>query len=126
MLKEQIVTSLKMTIGVVIAILLAKALNLEFYSSVTTVVIVTMLSTKKQSIKLSIKLLLASIFSLGLAYVLFSLFGFSLNVFAIYILIFTFSMFRFDNKSSIIKNVLLVIQIYSLKDVSFSILLNQF
>ena len=126
MLKEQIVTSLKMSIGVVIAILLAKVLNLEFYSSVTTVVIVTMLSTKKQSIRLSINLLFAAILSLGLAYLLFTLFGFSLGVFAVYILIFTFLMYRFDNKSSIIKNVLLVMQIYSLRDVSLSILLNQF
>ena len=126
MLKEQIVTSLKMSIGVVIAILLAKVLNLEFYSSVTTVVIVTMLSTKKQSIRLSINLLFAAILSLGLAYLLFTLFGFSLVVFAVYILIFTFLMYRFDNKSSIIKNVLLVMQIYSLRDVSLSILLNQF
>lgn len=126
MLKEQIMISLKMTIGIVVATLLAKALNIEFYSSVATIVIVSMLSTKKQSIKLSVILLLAAICSLSLASLLFSLFGFSLGVFAFYILIFTFLMYRFDTKSAIITNVVLVMQIYSLQTISVSIFINQF
>lgn len=125
-IKEQIIISLKMVIGVVVATLIAKALNLEFYSSVATIVIVSMLSTKKQSIKLAGILLIAAIFSLALASFLFTIFGFSLSVFAVYILIFTFLMHRFDTKSAIITNVVLVMQIYSLETISVTILLNQF
>ena len=126
MLKEQIIISLKMAIGILVATLVAKAFNIEFYSSVATIVIVSMLSTKKQSIKLAGIFLIAAIVSLGLASFLFTIFGFSLSVFAVYILIFTFLMYRFDTKSAIITNVVLVMQIYSLETVSVSILLNQF
>ncbi len=126
MLKEQIVISLKITIGVVIAVLLAQALKMEFYPSVATIVIVSMLSAKKQSIRLALTRLLAAIVSLGLSAALFSVFGFSLAVFALYILIFTFLMHRFDTKVAIVLNVVLVMHIYALKEVSFSILLNEF
>ena len=100
MVKEQIIISLKMAIGIVVATLIAKALNIEFYSSIATIVIVSMLSTKKQSIKLAGIFFIAAIVSLGLASFLFSIFGFSLSVFAVYILIFTFLMYRFDTKSA--------------------------
>ena len=125
MLKEIFIKSLKIAAAIVVAILLAKVLNLEFYSSVATIVIVSMLSTKKQSIKLAGTLFLAAILSLGLACFLFTVFGFSLVAFAIYIFIFTFLMYRFDTKSAIITNVVLVMQIYSLEAITFSILLNQ-
>lgn len=126
MLKEQIMESSKITIGVVVAILIAKALNMEFYSSVATIVIVSMLSAKKQSIKLAGTRILAGIVSLALSTLLFTIFGFSLAVFALYILIFTFLMYKFDTKIAIVLNVVLVMQIYSLKEISFSILTNQF
>lgn len=125
MVKEQIIISLKMAIGVVVATLLTKALNMEFSSSAATIVIISMLSTKKQSIKLAGTLILAAILSLGLASFLFTIFGYSLGVFAVYILIFAFLMYRFDTKSAIITNVVLVMQIYSLEAISLSILLNQ-
>lgn len=126
LVKEQIIKSLKITIGVVIAILLAQALKMEFYSSVATIVIVSMLSAKKQSIKLAATRLLAAIVSLALSSVLFIFFGFSLPVFALYILIFTFLMYKFDTKIAIVLNVVLVMHIYSLEEVTFPILLNEF
>lgn len=126
MLKEHIVKSLKITIGVAIAILLAKALKMDFYSSAATIVIVSMLSAKRQSIKLASTRLLAALFSLGLSSVLFTVFGFSLAVFILYILIFTFLMHKFDTKVAIVLNVVLVLHIYSLKELSFPILLNEF
>lgn len=125
MTKEQIIKSLKIAVGIIVAILLAKVLNLEFHTTAATVFIVVMLSTKKQSLKLSGTLLLAAIFSLGFASLLFTVFGFSLFVFAIYILIFTFLMYKLDTKSAIIINIVLVMQIYSLETISLPILLNQ-
>lgn len=126
MLKEHIVKSLKITIGVVVAMLLAQALKMDFYASVATIVIVSMLSAKKQSIKLAFTRLLAALFSLALSTALFAVFGFSLAVFAVYILIFTFLMHKFDTKVAIVLNVVLVMHIYSLQELSILILLNEF
>lgn len=53
MLKEHIINSVKITAGVIVAVLLTKALKMEFYNSVATIVIVSMLSAKRQSIKLA-------------------------------------------------------------------------
>lgn len=126
LVKEQIIKSLKITAGVVIAIVLAEALKMEFYFSVATIVIVSMLSAKKQSVKLAATRLLAAIVSLTLSSVLFTAFGFSLPVFAVYILIFTFLMYTFDTQIAIVLNVVLVMHIYSLEEISFPILLNEF
>ena len=38
-LKEQVIISLKMAVGVIVATLLAKSLGLDFYNTVTTIVI---------------------------------------------------------------------------------------
>ncbi len=126
MFKEQILKSLKITIGVVVAMVITGLLKMEFANSVATIVIVSMLSTKKQSIKLAGTRLLAAIISLALSSILFTVFGFSLPVFALYILIFTFLMYKFDTKIAIVLNVVLVMHIYSLEQVSASILLNEF
>lgn len=126
MLKEHFVNSLKITIGVVIGTLLAKAFHMEFYTSVATIIIVSMLSAKKQSIKLALTRLLAALFSLALSTLLFTALGFTFPVFAIYILIFTFLMYKFDSKVAIVLNVVSVMHIYSLQEVSFAILVNEF
>lgn len=126
MIKEEVIVSLKMAIGVIVATLIAKALNLEFHNTVTTIVIVSILSSKQQSIKLSATLIVAGIYSLGLAALLFTIFDFSLGVFALYIFTFVLSMHRFDTKSAIITNVVLVMQIYFVESITVSILINQF
>lgn len=126
MLKEHILNSFKITTGVVIAVLVAQALKMDFYISVATIVIVSMLPAKKQSIKLAATRLLAALVSLALSSVLFLVFGYSFAVFAVYILIFTLLMHIFDTKVAIVLNVVLVLHIYSLRELSFSILLNEF
>ncbi|MDX9899296.1 MAG: aromatic acid exporter family protein, partial [Spirochaetia bacterium] len=126
MLREQIIKSVKITSGVIVAVLLTKSLKIQFYNSVATIVIVSMLSAKRQSIKLAGTRLLTAIVSLSLSSLLFALFGFSLAVFALYILIFTFFMYIFNSKTAIVLNVVLVMHIYSLKEISAAILLNEF
>lgn len=126
MSKEQFVKSLKITLGVVVAIIIAQALNMEFYMSVGTIVIVSMLSSKRQSISLAATRLLAALFSLALSSLMFTVLGFSLPVFALYILTFTYLMYMFDSKIAIVLNVVLVMHIYSLEEISFPILLNEF
>lgn len=126
MLKENIIKSIKIALGVLVAILIARALNMKFDMTLTTIVIVSMLSEKKQSIKLAGTRLLAAIISLALSSFLFTVFGFSLTVYIIYILLFTFLMYRFDTKIALVLNVVLVMQIYSLGYISLPLLLNQF
>lgn len=126
MTREHILESSKITIGVVIGVLIAKVLNMQFYTSVATIVIVSMLSAKKQSIKLASARLFAAIIALALSSVLFTVLGFSFPVFILFILIFTYLMFKLDTKVAIVLNVVLVMHVYSLKEISYAILLNEF
>lgn len=126
MTKEFAIQSIKITIGVVIAVTLAKLLNMQFYTSVSTIVIVSMLSAKKQSIGLAGTRILAAIVSLLLATILFSILGFSFPVFMLYILIFTFLMYKFDMKVAIVLNVVLIMHIQSLGQITIPILFNEF
>ncbi len=126
MLNEHIMQSVKITLGVFVAVMLAKMLGMEFYTSVGTIVIVSMLSAKKQSIRQASTYLLASLVSLTLASVLFTLLGYSFAIFMLYILIFTFLMHKMNMKVAIVLNVVLVMHIFSLKEISFSILANEF
>ncbi len=98
MLNEHIMQSVKITLGVFVAVMLAKMLGMEFYTSVGTIVIVSMLSAKKQSIRQASTYLLASLVSLTLASVLFTLLGYSFAIFMLYILIFTFLMHKMNMK----------------------------
>ncbi|MBM7561148.1 aromatic acid exporter family protein [Fusibacter tunisiensis] len=123
--KEIMVKSLKISIGVAVGVIIASALELEFYSSVATIIIVSMLSSKRQSLKLAGKRLMAAVVALLLSSLMFSIFGFSLPVFTVFIFAFTFLMYRFDSKTAIVLNVVLVMHIYALEEISFSILLNE-
>jgi len=126
MLNEHIMQSVKITLGVFVAVMLAKMLGMEFYTSVGTIVIVSMLSAKKQSIRQASIYLLASLVSLTLASALFSFLGYSFAIFMLYILIFTFLMHKLNMKVAIVLNVVLVMHIFSLKEISLSILANEF
>ena len=126
MMKEHVIKSAKITLGVIVAILIAKGLKMEFYTSVGTIVLVSMLDVKKQSLKIAGIRLLAAIVSLGLSSLLFSLFGFSIAVFGIYLFIFTIMMSKFDTMIATVLNVVLVLHVYSLKQISAGILLNEF
>ncbi|HHX30820.1 MAG TPA: hypothetical protein GX720_06305 [Clostridiaceae bacterium] len=125
MTKENIINGIKLTVGVLAALFLANLLKLEFQISAATVYVVAMLSTKKQSLKLSGTLLLAALFSLGLASILFFLLGFIWPALALYVLLFTYSMYRFDTRSAIITNMVLVLQLYTIETVAWAALFNQ-
>jgi uncharacterized membrane protein YgaE (UPF0421/DUF939 family) len=124
--KENILTSIKITIAVIIGVLIAQILNMDFHLSVATIVIVSMLSAKKQSLKLASQRLFSAIIALTLSSFLFLSLGFSFPVLMLFVFIFTFLMFKLDTKVAIVLNVVLVIHIYTLKEISLLILLNEF
>lgn len=124
--KEIIIKSVKIALGVALGVSIAEWLNMDFSITVATIVIVSMLSDKKHSIKQSGVRLLSAILSLALSSLLFTFFGFTLAVFVAYIFLFTFIMYKFDSVIAIVLNVVLVMHILSMGEISFAILLNEF
>lgn len=124
--KEQIIKSVKIALAVAIGLLLAQWLKMDYSITVATIVIVSMLTDKKQSLKQSIVRLLTAILSLSLSSVLFLALGFTLPVFVLYVFIFTLLMYKLDTVIAIVLNVVLVVHILSEGQVTLSILLNEF
>lgn len=89
-LKNIIINSIKISIAVVMAIGIANLLQLEFAISAGIVAILTILPTKRETVKTAVARFLAFIIAIGIAYVCFTAFGFNQWAFMIYILPYTF------------------------------------
>lgn len=79
---------LKTAIGATLAIILAQALGVKYAASAGIITILSIQSTKRQSVEVAIKRFVATLIALALASVLFIFLGYTPIVFGMYLLIF--------------------------------------
>ncbi len=89
-LKKSIMNSLKISIAVAMAIGIANYLELQFAISAGVVAILTILPTKRETMKTALDRLIAFVIALGLAYISFRVIGFNHWAFMVYILPYAF------------------------------------
>jgi len=89
-LKNSIINSIKISIAVAMAIGIANFLHLEFAISAGIVAILTILPTKRETVKTALARLVAFIIALGIAYGCFQVFGVNQWAFMVYILPYAF------------------------------------
>lgn len=80
--------TIKTAIGVVIAVTIAKWLGLKYGISAGIIVILSIQSTKRQSVKIAVKRIEACVLALFISWVIFNLFGFYDSVFGLFLLLF--------------------------------------
>lgn len=90
MLKNSIINSIKISIAVAMAISIANVLKLEFAISAGIVAILTILPTKRETVKTAVNRLLAFVIALGIAYVCFAVCGVNQWAFMVYIFPYAF------------------------------------
>lgn len=97
--KKVIINTIKFASASIISILIALALDINFEVSAGIVTILTIQPTKKETLKTAFGRLLAFAFSLLVSYVLFSIFGYTMPAFLIYLAIYIFmcQMFNWQN-----------------------------
>lgn len=86
--RTEIITGLKITAAAVIACIIAELIGLEFGVSAGIVAILSVLPTKKETVRTAVDRLLAFAVALVIAAICYSLLGYVLAAFLVYLLIF--------------------------------------
>ena len=86
--KEEIITALKITVAAAVACYIADLIGLQFGVSAGIVAILSVLPTKKETVRTAIDRLLAFLAALMIAFCCYGMLGFNLTAFCLYLLVF--------------------------------------
>jgi len=117
--------TLKTVIGAVIAMYLAITLGLKYATAAGIITILSLQSTRKQSLRISSKMIGAFLLALLLAVGLFKLFGYTPLVFGIFLLLFIPIAVRLNVQEGIVVSAVLITQLLIEKNTEMSFILNQ-
>lgn len=119
------IRTLKTGIGAALAMIIASLLGLSYSLSAGIITILSIQSTKRKSIEIAIKRVIATIIALAIAALLFTLFGYNPIVFGIYILIFIPITVKYELADGIVMASVLVTHLMSEQSSGWQILLNE-
>jgi uncharacterized membrane protein YgaE (UPF0421/DUF939 family) len=117
--------TLKTAVGAAIAMLIASALGLKYATAAGVIVILSVQSTKRQSIRVAIQRLGACILALFLSSVLFNILGYSAFVFGLFLLIFIPSAARFRFNEGIVVSSVLVTHLLVERSTAVPLIINE-
>lgn len=120
-MKPWIFQALKMVIGALLATLISDFLNLEYSVTAGIIVILSIQPTKQQSIKVGIKRIIASIIGLCITAGLMVLFGYTLTIFILSLLLFIPLAFIFKIEEGIVVSAVLMSHILAQSDWKYGI-----
>ncbi len=118
-------TAVKMTLVGVIASLIAKFIGLEFWLTAGILAILSIHLTKRDSVVISSRRLIDSVFGLLLATLMFISFGYNYWVFFIFIFIFTYISWMLKISEGIVPGLVLVTHLLIENTFSLSLLANE-
>ncbi len=117
--------TLKMVAGAIAAILIAQFIGLEYALSAGIITMLSVLDTKRQTIKAAFTRVIATIIGLIVAGIMFYLLGISVYVYGLILLIFIPIAKKLGLNNAIIVNAVLISHILSYNDLAFYHLLNE-
>lgn len=118
--------TLKTGIGATIAMIIAASLGLKYGTAAGVIVILSVQSTRRQSIRIAIQRMGACLLALFLSTVLFNLFGYSALVFGLFLLIFIPFAARFRLNEGIVVSSVLVTHLLVEKSTAIYLIINEF
>ena len=119
------VRTLKTGLGATIAMMLAQLIELKYTASAGIITILSIQSTKRESVQIAIRRLLATVVALGVGGILFSLLGFKPIVFGVYLIVFIPIAARFKMTEGIVPASVLVTHLLGEQTVTISLLGNE-
>jgi uncharacterized membrane protein YgaE (UPF0421/DUF939 family) len=117
--------TLKTALGAGVAMLLAGALGLKYGTAAGVIVILSVQSTKRQSVRLAVQRIGACILALSLATLLFNLLGYSAVVFALFLLGFIPLAAKFRFNEGIVVSSVLVTHLMVERSTGSSLIINE-
>ncbi len=118
--------TIKIALATVISILIAQFFQLEYTVSAGIIAILSVLDTKKSSVKTAIQRVISTLLALTIATILFQLIGFNTYVFGIYLLFYVPLAYRFNVQSGIAPCSVLVTHLLLEKSTSLTWVFNEF
>lgn len=116
---------LKVGIGSAVSILLAESIGLLYSPSAGIITLLTIQNTKKETIALAIKRMVAFFLATGIIYLLFQMIGYTAIAFGGFVIIFVALCFLFDLKEAISMNAVLMTHFLIEKRMDIPLLLNE-
>jgi uncharacterized membrane protein YgaE (UPF0421/DUF939 family) len=117
--------TIKTAIGAAIAMVIAEALGLKYGTAAGVIVILSVQSTRRQSLMIALQRMGACILALFLSTILFNLFGYSPFVFAVFLLAFIPTAARFKLNEGIVVSSVLVTHLMVEQTTSTSLIVNE-
>jgi uncharacterized membrane protein YgaE (UPF0421/DUF939 family) len=124
-LKNKIIKIIKIALGSTIAILIAYLLNLQYAVAAGVIVLLSIQDTKKATLQMAIKRVLAFIVTCAIAYIVFLLFSFTPIAYGIYLLIFSFFCIFFKMQDALAMNAVLATHFLLEQTMGWTIILNE-
>lgn len=124
-MKNLIYKAGKIAIGVILSILIADLIGLNFSSTAGIVCMTGSLDTRMQTYIVSLKRLLTAIIATILSAILFSLFGHELIILGLFLFIFIPIVTALNISEGLVVSTVLVSRIYNLKMLNFNIVSNE-
>ncbi|PKK98543.1 MAG: hypothetical protein CVV57_06320 [Tenericutes bacterium HGW-Tenericutes-2] len=118
-------TAIKMSLVGVLASLLARSLSLDYWLTAGVVAILSIHLTKKDSIVVSIKRVVDSIFGIMLATLMFIAFGYNFFVFSVFVFIFAYASWVLKVNEGIVLALVLVTHLLMHGEFSFNLIGNE-
>ncbi len=123
--KNIIINSIKIVLAAVISIILAEIAELDFSIAAGIVAILTIQPTKKETVNTALGRLYAFVVALVIAYVSFTLIGYNIPAFFVYLVIFIFVCQIFKWYSAMAMNSVLISHFVSLGVMNMDTLINE-
>ncbi|MEY8462370.1 aromatic acid exporter family protein [Streptococcus merionis] len=117
---------IKIVVATGLSIGLAQLLSLENVTSAGIIAMLSVLETRKSSLTVGWQRLVSTVLALALATISFSVLGFELPAFLLYLIVFVFIAYRFDMRAAIAPCSVLVTHLWLSQNLSFAFLWNEF
>ena len=124
-MKKLMQQSLKIVLGVILAIFTAETIGLKYSSTAGIICLVSIFNTRKQTYFTGIKRIVTAFLAIVLATAIFYIAGHNLTALTIFLLIFVTSSTYFNASEGIVVGSVLVTHIYSINSLGIDILVNE-
>ncbi|MGT2843806.1 aromatic acid exporter family protein [Streptococcus hongkongensis] len=117
--------TLKMVMATVLSIIIADHLHLEFASSAGIIALLSILDTKKSSIKVAVRRFLSFFLAFLIAVIIFKVLGYHLIAFSVYLFLTIPLLYAYKLESGLVPITVLVSHLWAHQSTSLSILSNE-
>lgn len=117
---------LKISVGSSLAVLLANLIGLQYATSAGIITLLSIQNTKKETLRIAGKRILAFFIAITVAYIFFRFLGYHLFSFGLFLFVYTFLCYLIKFEVAISMNTVLILHVWSARSFTFPLMVNEF